>query len=42
MSKDVLEAAFIECELEHNYDIRLKLSEVYNKLGMKDRALSIL
>jgi hypothetical protein len=37
-----LENAFCSCEIEQNYEIRLKLSEVYTKQGLKDKALSIL
>jgi len=37
-----LELAFCSCEIEQNYEIRLKLSEVYTKQGLKDKALSIL
>ena len=37
-----MELAFCCCEIEHNYEIRLKLSEVYTVQGMKDKALSIL
>jgi hypothetical protein len=37
-----LELAFCSCEIDQNYEIRLKLSEVYTKQGLKDKALSIL
>ncbi len=41
-SRSILEQAFAVCEITMNYEIRLKLSEIYSKIGLTERALAIL